>query len=112
MRQASNDDFHNQTYVDIKTGTQTFTDGIPTYTWKWKESRYIDLQPITSSEERLEVQFGNEKFIVNYKIFIDVDADIVVGNRLTSNSGVTEYEVLTLDSYDDHKELGLREVRT
>ena len=111
VRQMRADDFHNKTFIEIRTGTQTFADGVPTFTWVTKESRYCDFMPVSSKDERLEVQVGGEKFAVEYKVFIDLDTDIIVGNRLTSNSGTTEYQVLTINSYDDHKELLLREVR-
>lgn len=111
VRIMRGDDFHNKTFVEIRTGTQTFADGVPTQSWVTKESRYMDLAPVDIKEEKLVIEMGGEKFTVDYEGFIDLDTDVVVGNRLTPNSGTTEYQVLSVNVYDDHKELFLKEVR-
>jgi hypothetical protein len=100
--------------IDILTAIQTIIDGIPSPpTWVYKETRVINWSPIGwESRIQMKVGIGGQDYPADSRAWLEHDADIIVGNRLSENSGVTYYNVLTVFPYEDHKEAELQKVTT
>ena len=97
--------------VDIQTSTQSFTDGIPTFTWKYKETRVINWSPIGwEARMQMGVAAGGELYPSDSRAWLEHNANVVVGNRFSYSSGTTYYEVLSVFSYEDHVEAELRKM--
>jgi hypothetical protein len=97
--------------VDILTATQSITDGVPTVTWVFKESRVINFSPIGFTQ-RVEyaTKVGGMTYPADSRAFCEFDTDVIPGNRLSYESGTTYYQVLSAYEYDDHVELELQKV--
>jgi hypothetical protein len=53
---------------------------------------------------------GGETYPADSRAWLEHNAEIIVGNRLNYQSGVTQYEVLSVFDYEDHKEAELRKI--
>ena len=97
--------------VDILTSTQTMVDGVPQFTWVFKETRTINWSPIGwEARVQMGVGPGGETYPADSRAWLEDGADIIVGNRLSENSGTTYYEVVSVFDYEDHKEAELRKI--
>jgi hypothetical protein len=97
--------------IDILTSTQSMTDGLPVFTWKYKQTAVINWSPIGwNAKIQMGVLAGGETYPADSRAWMIYETDIIPGNRLSYNSGATYYDVVSVFSYEDHKEAELRQV--
>lgn len=97
--------------VDILTSTVSKVDGIPNITWTYKETRVINWSPIGfTSRVEMGVGAGGQTYPADSRAWLEFDADIIAGNRLSYKTGTTYYDVLSVYDYEDHKETELKKV--
>lgn len=97
--------------ADIYTATHSRADGIPTTTWAYKETRVANWSPIGfTSRVQMGLGAGGQTYPADSRVWLEWNTDILVGNRLYQESGTIKYDVLSVFSYEDHKEAELRKV--
>ena len=95
--------------VDIQTATQTNIDGVIQKGWVNKETCVINWSPIGfTSRVQMGVGAGGQVYPADSRAWLEHDADIIAGNRLSYASGTTYYEVVSVFNYEDHVEAELR----
>lgn len=99
---------------DIKRDSTTLTDGVPTTTWTVVETRNLEVQPIQFSQReganRAEVVIGGIKYVPTFVGWGSQEVDITATDRITADSGTTDYLVLRTYLFEDHREFDLRQV--
>ena len=96
---------------DIKYKSETFSDGVVTLTWANRETRKIDLRPLKWEEaEHSKVTIGGEVYIPTMRGWLSNESNITPSDYITADSGTTDYIVLRVYEYEDHKEIDTQEV--
>jgi hypothetical protein len=97
--------------VDILTASQSIADGVPQTTWAYKETSVVNWSPIGFTQRvEYETRLGGQTYPADSRAFLEWNADVIPGNRLSYQSGTTYYDVLSVYNYEDHIELELKKV--
>jgi len=97
--------------IDILTSTQSMVDGVPQFTWAYKQTAVINFSPIGwNAKIQLNVGAGGETYPADSRAWMIYETEVTPGNRFSYNSGATLYDVLSVFEYEDHKEAELRRV--
>jgi len=95
---------------DIKQKTEANADGMTTLTWGVYETRKIDLRPFRFGWDRsahMEIEIGGVKYTPNFIGWISNDSNVTATDKITADSGTTDYLVLRVYNYESHNEMDL-----
>ena len=101
---------------DIRRDTETYdADGLPEHSWSTIETRRIEVQPVRFNTSRgstvLTIEIGGEKYVPAFRGFLALESNVTATDRISPNSGTTDYLVLRTYDYEDHKEIDLRDIK-
>ena len=102
---------------DIKsksTKTVTTPDGMSIISWGVKETRKIDVRPFRFGWDRsahMDVELGGVKYTPNFVGWISNESIASAADKITADSGTTDFMVLRVYNYESHIEMDLVKVQ-